>query len=332
MRTRVIPRRRMCSELATTCIRALAHVALFSGSACESGTVDPISVLDGDGNGEWIALQGRDSGQRLQIFLVRADGTGWTQLTFLGDNGIPSWSPDGQSIAFTSNRSGRDAVYLMEKDGGNQRLLVSDAIFPDWSVQNEIAYIRLGNVNPESGGLIWVTTPEGGLGRRLTSRIAPGIITGHPSWSPDGNELTFVLITPDSSSPAGFNPEIWRINRDGNDERLVTTRDTVNSRPNGAFLNTANDANAPDFGPGGWIVFWSGEETSWGQVWKIKSDGTQRTQLTSTDFLTRNDDPTWLPGGRQILFSTNRRGANEVWVMDADGSNLRFVGACPARS
>jgi len=146
----------------------------------------------------------------------------------------------------------------------------------------------------------------------------------HPDGT-DRHQLTFAYITPDPRSPAGFNPEIWRINRDGSGLRLVTTTNPDNARSDGSFLNTAHDANAPDFGPGGWIAFWSGEETSWGQVWKIKEDGIQRIQLTSTGFLSRNDDPTWSPDGTKILFSTDRNGGNEVWVMDSDGSNPRYL-------
>ena len=269
-------------------------------------------------NGDWIAVQGKDPNHNLQIFLVHPDGTGRHQLTFKGDNGTPSWSPDGERIAFSSNRSGNDAIYTMDSDGTNQMLLIDGAAFPDWSTQNEIAYFS-------NDGLIWAVKPDGSKKRQLTFRSKPRTATGHPSWSPDGNKLTFVYITRDPSSPAGFNPEIWCIDRDGSNMRLVTMTDPDNTRPDGSFLNTAHDANAPDFGPDGWIAFWSGEENSWGQVWKIRDYGGQRIQLTSTDFLSRNDDPTWSPDGTKILFSTDRNRGNEVWIMDSDGSNPTYV-------
>jgi TolB protein len=35
----------------------------------------------------------------------------------------PAWSPDSSQIAFVSNRTGRNAIYVMNSDGSNQRLL-----------------------------------------------------------------------------------------------------------------------------------------------------------------------------------------------------------------
>jgi Tol biopolymer transport system component len=45
------------------------------------------------------------------------------QLTQEGDNGLPTWSPDGRSIAFVTNRSGSWALWVMNFDGSSQRQL-----------------------------------------------------------------------------------------------------------------------------------------------------------------------------------------------------------------
>ncbi len=303
----------------------VAVLLTLKGCSAAAGPTNIVGPGSGQiGNGEWIAVQGKDTNGRLQIFLIRPDGTDRHQLTTEGDNGTPSWSPDGEQIAFSSNRGGNQAIYTMDQDGTNQRLLVGNAMFPDWSGNDEIAYIAVGNNDP-SGFLIWVVPAGGGTPRQLTTRTGAAVATVHPSWSPDGSQLTFAMITPAPTSPGGFNPEIWVVDRDGSNQRLVTSTDPDNARPDGSSLNTAHDANAPDFGPDGWIAFWSGEETSFGQVWRIQSDGSQRIQLTSTTFFSRNDDPTWSPDGTKILFSTDRNGTNQVWIMDPDGSNPRFV-------
>ena len=51
-----------------------------------------------------------------------ADGKNITQLTQIRSNGYPSWSPDGQRIAFASDRDGENfhfQIYVMDADGKN---------------------------------------------------------------------------------------------------------------------------------------------------------------------------------------------------------------------
>ena len=51
--------------------------------------------------------------------------------------------------------------------------------------------------------------------------------------------------------------------------------------------------------------------------------GTGSQQLTDDPTHRNNDDPTWSPDGTKIIFSTDRSGKNELWIMDRDGRNQR---------
>jgi Tol biopolymer transport system component len=69
----------------------------------------------------------RDGGD-LDIFVMKADGTGVTQLThndYITDDD-PYWSPDGQHIAFQSNRTGDEEIYIMNVDGSGVTQITND--------------------------------------------------------------------------------------------------------------------------------------------------------------------------------------------------------------
>jgi TolB protein len=56
-----------------------------------------------------------------QIFTVRPDGSGLTQLTTVRNNEDPSFSPDGRYITFSSDRDGVKGIYIMRANGEYQK-------------------------------------------------------------------------------------------------------------------------------------------------------------------------------------------------------------------
>jgi hypothetical protein len=69
-----------------------------------------------------------------EIFVVKPDGTGLIQLTHnTATDDEPSWSPDGTSIAFVSNRAGTFEIYAMNANGsGVTQLTQSGGLDPAW--------------------------------------------------------------------------------------------------------------------------------------------------------------------------------------------------------
>ncbi len=262
----------------------------------------------------FISLTLRDPTWRLQIFAIAPDGSR-KQLTFEGDNGRPDWSPGGTEIAFASIRNGKSWVAVMAADGSNQKLL-AEGKSPDWSPDGkQIAFSR-------SDGQITVMNADGTNIRQVTHSAT---FKSGPSWSPDGRQMVFILVK-NPGSKTDPQPQIGIMNSDGTNERILTTEDRSNVciGPDGreSFLATAHDANAPAWSPvDNRIAIWSGIERRYGQIWVINSDGTGSKQLTKECSRRNNDDPSWSSDGKKILFSTGRSGSNELWLMDADGSN-----------
>ena len=77
-----------------------------------------------------------DDKNGFHIYVMDADGSNSRRLTDAsGWDGVPFWSPDGESIAFTSNRmkEAQFDIYVMDIDGGNLRRL-TDAASSDFGM------------------------------------------------------------------------------------------------------------------------------------------------------------------------------------------------------
>ncbi|MEZ5318716.1 MAG: hypothetical protein R2752_15055 [Vicinamibacterales bacterium] len=102
------------------------------------------------------------------------------RLTTDPANGMyPTWSPDGRQIAFMSWRNGRTELFVMDADGGNQRVLLSspagDAIDPRWSPDGtRIAYVQVPSAtlgqeqDPTAPRAIYVLDVQSGQVTRLS--------------------------------------------------------------------------------------------------------------------------------------------------------------------
>ncbi|MNH49812.1 Atrazine chlorohydrolase [compost metagenome] len=109
----------------------------------------------------------------------------------------PKFSPDGRSIAFTSDRGGGDNLWIMDRDGSNARQ-VSNETFrlltqPDWSPDGQFIVGRKHFTSSRSlgAGEMWMYHRAGGGGVQLTERRTQQKDTGEPAFSPDGRYLYF---------------------------------------------------------------------------------------------------------------------------------------------
>lgn len=102
-----------------------------------------------------------------QIFTMNSKGLNRKQLTESGDNYDPSWSPDGQKIAFVSNRTGSAEIWTMNRNGSGQRRLTDTkatrAGNPTWSADSQRILFssnykqKYASLNPTE---LWVYEPS----------------------------------------------------------------------------------------------------------------------------------------------------------------------------
>ncbi|MBN1504382.1 MAG: PD40 domain-containing protein [Candidatus Eisenbacteria bacterium] len=142
------------------------------------------------------------SGYTCDLWKVAAGGGGESLL--LGQSFYreldPTFSPDGERIAFASDRSGHLEIYVCPVAGGEETQLTDmrgTNLEPAWSPDgNWIAFSRV--TEPDRG--IWVVPAAGGTPVCLT---CSGFQDGTPSWSPDSRSLAFDRHMVDN------NDDIW---------------------------------------------------------------------------------------------------------------------------
>ncbi|MBV7335485.1 SH3 domain-containing protein [Chloroflexi bacterium TSY] len=112
---------------------------------------NPIPIVaDGDATALYFAHRSIDSlyvAPRWNWEIYRTDlgGSSPVRLTSSSANdGLPAWSPDGQSIAFATDRNGYWAIWVMNADGSNQRELLAIPGSLDGRVPNEPDFISRG--------------------------------------------------------------------------------------------------------------------------------------------------------------------------------------------
>ncbi len=238
-------------------------------------------------------------------------------------NRYPAWSPDGSRLAFESDRTGSTQIWRMSADGSSLlQLTRSEGAnqTPVWSPDgSRIAFTSTRDGDEE----IYVMKADGSEQRRLTHHVG---IDMHPFWSPDGARIMFNrawCATPfdyDACVDAGALPgsDIHDMRSDGTDVRRLTRDSLVNS-----FASLSPDGRR--------ILFRRLLRDSSGRVdseiYTMGVDDGAMTNLSNN--LSFEAYPTWSPDGTQILFASNRAGSFDLYVMDADGTNVARLTADP---
>jgi eukaryotic-like serine/threonine-protein kinase len=167
-------------------------------------------------------------------------------------NWQPAFSPDGQRIAFRSERDG-GGIFVMPAAGGPARRLTDFGYNPAWSPDGkEILCATDTFLDPSlpatSGSTLWAVNVSTGAKRQLTDpkTVADAV---YPSWSPHAQRIAY-------SNMQGGHPTIWTVSASGNDPVQVLQESSV----------TWNPAWSPD----GRYLYFASDRRSEMELWRVR--------------------------------------------------------------
>jgi Tol biopolymer transport system component len=232
---------------------------------------------------------------------------------------LPTWSPDGTSLAFWSLdlpaggdpsaplpevggliQSHTASLMITDSDGTAPMDILSDVRLdplgspPAWSPDgSRIAY----SISEGPATSVYIVSAEGGEPQRLAAGDGP-------AWSPDGREIAYRTAI----LPYG----IMVMGADGSDPRRVTTVE-------GSGYAFSWPQWSPD---GGRLLYYSGNDGQHDIGWVEVETGSE---TIISDEPTDEYWPYWSPDGSRVAFQHPSQGGAELVVVDADGGKPRTI-------
>lgn len=244
-------------------------------------------------DGKKVAYHVVRVGGRADIWVLDLEGENATQLTTdPASDQRPSWFPDGEQIAFQSNREGRETMLAIDLISGKERTLFvpeQDLTFPRISPDGkQVAF------NSKKSGTtnIWVASIESGAVKQVTFDKEA---MGFPCWSPDGQFLAFEVKRGDATH-IGIMPS-------AGGQVVELTSDRAQSWPH-------------SWSPDGDKVTFAGFRNGFWNLWWVSRTSRALKQVTNYRKLNAFVRyPTWSPQGDRIVYEYTETTGN-IWLME----------------
>ena len=233
------------------------------------------------------------AGKRYSLWIADADGEN-AQSALSSPEPIisPAWSPSGRQVAYVSFESRKPVVYVHDVASGRRRLLANfrgSNSAPAWAPNGESLAVTLTR---DGGSQLYMISAEGGEPRRLMQ--SSGIDT-EPVFSSDGQTIFFV-------SDRGGAPQIYKVSAGGGSAERVTFTGNYNISP----------SVSPD---GRWLAYISRV----GGGFKLHVMDLSAGTVTAITDTTADENPSFAPNSRQIVYATLQQGRESLMTTTLDG-------------
>ena len=223
--------------------------------------------------GSWISLDVSPDGSTIvfdflgDLFTIPIDGGDATQITSgMGFDAQPRFSPDGEWIAYQSDRDGGENLYLMTVDGSDTVQITTGGAnrieSPEWAPDGDYVIVSKGGFR---SGLpkLWMYHREGGGGAQLISEPENAKTIG-AAFGPDERYIWYAQRTGDWQYNAQFPQYQLRVyDRDTGESYVRSSRYGSGIRP----------TLSPD---GRWLVYGTRHELETGLVLRDLETGDER--------------------------------------------------------
>ena len=255
-----------------------------------------------------IAFSLEGAGGRIQT--VNADGSGYSAIANTEGGTDPAWSPDRKKLAFAIPSGPEAGLYVIGANGRQRvRVFTGAAGGPAWS--------------PDGTRIVFHASVAGGThlffvnadGTSLQQATAVGTVNSDPSWSPEGLRIVWFSNRSDGAG-------LWRMRADG----------TYRTRIRSCYY-CASPVWSPVAGDER-IAFSEYHDGTIASV-NIAIIGSNGSNYQSIAYGTAHGvadlQPSWSPDATQLVFNSGMQGGGrDLYVVDADGSDVRRIAATAA--
>ncbi|HEY0099681.1 MAG TPA: protein kinase [Pyrinomonadaceae bacterium] len=237
------------------------------------------------------------------------------RLTFeQGLQGSPTWSPDGQFIAYSSDRDGNFDIWVKSASSGDP-LRITDSPEhdwqPNWSPDGTLIVFRSER---DGGGLYFTSAPFGKRVRKISS------FGYNPRWSPDGSRILFLR----QGMRLNDRPRVYVLDKDGA------------SAPHEVLTSPMGDERGVRRGALAWhpdsrrVSYW-GEDRAFYTIpieggTPVKSEVSEEVAARMRKAAIDWGAFQWSPSGASLYLEGRSNGVLNLWRIQVDPKSMQWTG------